>query len=177
MSIYTKSGDAGDTSIIGGERLPKDDSRIASYGVIDELSSEIGLLITYCSREHDIQFLQHVQRDLFLIGRYLASDLNIKSPYPIDIHVQKIEKEIDTISRMLPPFQAFILPGGCRSACLSHVCRTICRRAERNIVTFLRVHELLANNLVLSYINRLSDYFFVLARKLNVDEGVNELKW
>ena len=176
MSIYTKSGDTGNTSIIGGKRVPKDDIRIASYGAIDELSSEIGLLITYCPMEHDIQFLHQVQRELFLIGGYLASDLDIKSSSQIlsDMHVQRIEKEIDTINRMLPPIKTFILPGGCRSASLAHVCRTICRRAERNIVAVLRAQELLENNIVLAYINRLSDYFFVLARKLNLDEGVND---
>lgn len=179
MNIYSKSGDGGETSIIGGKRLPKDDVRIASYGVIDELSSEIGLLITYCQKEHDIKFLQQVQRELFQIGGYLASDLDIisSSEALADTHIHKIEAEIDEISRVLPPFESFILPGGSRSACVAHVCRTICRRAERKIVSFLRIQEHLEDNTVLAYINRLSDYFFVLARRLNVDEGVNELTW
>jgi cob(I)alamin adenosyltransferase len=179
MNTYSKTGDAGETSIIGGKRLLKDDIRIASYGVIDELSSEIGLLITYCSMEHDIQFLQQVQRELFIIGGYLASDLDVSSLSETlaYTHICRLETEIDTISRELPPFKEFILPGGCRSASVAHVCRTICRRAERKIVAFLRTQECLEDNVVLAYINRLSDYFFSLARRFNVDEGVEELTW
>ena len=179
MNIYSKSGDAGETSIIGGKCLFKDDIRVASYGVIDELSSEIGLLITYCPKEQDIKFLQQVQRELFLIGRYLASDLEECSSSKAlpDSHIRRLETEIDAISRELPPFKSFILPGGCRSASVAHVCRAICRRAERKIVAFLRPQGYLEDNPVLAYINRLSDYFFVLAQRLNVDEGVNELTW
>lgn len=177
MSIYSKSGDKGETSIIGGRRLLKDDIRIASYGVIDELSSEIGLLVTYCSKEHDVKFLQQIQRNLFLIGGYLATDKNMESPSiaVTEDHVRMIEREIDVINNGLPSFKTFILPGGCRSASIAHVCRTICRRAERKIVAFLKSQESLVDNMALAYINRLSDYFFVLARRLNIDECVDEL--
>lgn len=179
MNIYSKPGDAGETSIIGDKRLLKDDIRIESYGVIDELSSVIGLLITYCTMEHDIQFLQQVQRELFIIGGYLASDLDVSSLSKTlsYTHIRRLENEIDAISRELPPFKLFILPGGSRSASFAHVCRTVCRRAERKIVAFLRTQECLEDNVVLAYINRLSDYFFALARRLNVDEGVKELTW
>ena len=179
MSFYSKSGDAGETSIIGKRRLYKDDIRIASYGVIDELSSEIGLLVTYCPMEHDIQFLLQIQRDLFLIGGYLATDQAVESSSITltEGHIRMIEKEIDVINNGLPTLKTFILPRGCRSACIAHLCRTICRRAERKIVAFLRSQEILADNIILAYINRLSDYFFVLARRLNFDEGVDELMW
>lgn len=177
MSIYSKTGDTGETSIIGGRRLSKGDIQIASYGVIDELSSEIGLLVTYCSLEHDIHFLQQIQRDLFLIGGYLASDRNVEL-LSINLsfdRIRVIENEIDAISSGLPLLNTFILPGGSRSASIAHVCRTICRRAEREIVTYLRTKELLVDNVVLAYINRLSDYFFVLARRLNLDEDMHEI--
>lgn len=179
MSIYSKTGDTGETSLIGGRRLPKDDIQIASYGVIDELSSEIGLLVTYCSLKHDIDFLQQIQRDLFLIGGYLASDWDVEQPF-VNVsydRIKVIENEIDAINSGLTSLNTFILPGGSRSACIAHACRTICRRAERKMVAFLRTKESLVDNVVLVYINRLSDYFFVLARRLNIDEEVNEITW
>lgn len=177
MSVYSKSGDTGETSIIGGSRLSKDNIRIESYGVIDELSSEIGLLVTYCPKDPDVQFLQQIQRNLFLVGGYLATDQRVKSLSELvtEEHIRMIESEIDAIEVALPPFKAFILPGGCRSASIAHVCRTICRRAERKIVAFFKSQEDLNDNKVIAYINRLSDYFFVLARKLNIDEGIDEL--
>lgn len=131
MGIYSKSGDAGETTIIGGRCILKYDIRIASYGVVDELSSEIGLLVTYCKTEHNRHFLQQIQRVLFNVGCYLATDLDVKSPSVsvTDSHIRIIEAEIDAINKELPPFKTFILPGGARSASIAHVCRTICRRA------------------------------------------------
>lgn len=181
MSIYTKTGDEGVTSLVGGERVLKDDPRVAAYGAVDELSSVIGLLITYCSKKDDVLFLQKIQRDLFIIGGFLATDLKSASPrqgllIKEDI-VHSIETEIDRLEASLPRLQSFILPGGCRAACLSHVCRTICRRAERDIVRFMRQNEESMDNMLLRYVNRLSDYLFLLARKMNQDAKIDDVRW
>lgn len=181
MSIYTKTGDEGVTSLVGGERILKDDPRVAAYGAVDELSSVIGLLTTYCSQKSDVLFLQQVQRDLFIIGGFLAFDLkngSLKQGLLIkDNTVCLIETEIDRLEVNLPSLQSFILPGGCRAACLSHVCRTICRRAEREIVRFMHQNEESMSNVLLRYVNRLSDYLFLLARKMNQDAKVDDVKW
>lgn len=181
MSIYTKTGDEGVTSLVGGERVLKDDPRVAAYGAVDELSSVIGLLITYCSKKDDVLFLQQVQKDLFLVGGFLATDLKscaVQQRLLIkDDMVFSIETEIDRLEASLPRLQNFILPGGCRAACLSHLCRTICRRAERDIVRFMHQNEESISNVLLRYINRLSDYLFLLARKMNQDAKVDDVKW
>lgn len=181
MAIYTKTGDDGMTSLVGGKRVSKDDIRIASYGSVDELSAEIGLLITYCKDDDDKRFLQQVQRDLFSIGGYLATDLNTtelrERAVVTDEGIEGLEHEIDSLEAALPKLHSFILPGGSRAACVCHVCRTVCRRAERHIVRFINSQELSVDNNALKYINRLSDYLFALSRKLNVDEGVDEVTW
>jgi cob(I)alamin adenosyltransferase len=180
MKIYTRTGDQGQTSLVGGQRVSKTCARLESYGTVDELSSQIGLLITYCTLDTDIQFLTDVQNQLFVLGGYLATDNsqhevrtgNIVTP---DM-VAGIEQEIDRINVQLPPFRCFILPGGCRAAALAHVCRTVCRRAERRILA-LAEEGAEVDTQVIAYINRLSDYLFVLARKLNIDEKHDEIIW
>ena len=180
MSIYTRTGDQGQTSLVGGQRVNKTCARLESYGTIDELCSQIGLLITYCSDENDLTFLTDIQNALFVVGGYLATDNsqhevrtgNIVTP---DM-VAGIEQEIDRINVQLPPFRCFILPGGCRAAALAHVCRTVCRRAERRILA-LAEEGAEVDTQVIAYINRLSDYLFVLARKLNIDEKHDEIIW
>ena len=180
MNIYTRTGDQGKTSLVGGQRVSKTCTRLESYGTTDELCSQIGLLITYCTDEHDIQFLTSIQNQLFVVGGYLATDNSQREVRPGNIvtpeMVAAIERQIDAINALLPPFRCFILPGGCRAAALAHVCRTVCRRAERCI---LRLSEEGAevDAHVLAYINRLSDYLFVLARKLNIDENHPEIIW
>lgn len=180
MAIYTKTGDKGQTSLVGGQRVSKCCERIESYGTADELNAHIGLLITYCSHDEDIRFLLSTQSHLFVVGGYLATDTAqselCKSTTPAAEMVKTVEREIDRLQELVTPLKTFILPGGGRAAAYAHVCRTICRRTERCI---LRLRETGAeiDDLVLAYINRLSDYFFVLARKLNADNGVEDRAW
>ena len=180
MKIYTRTGDHGQTSLVGGQRVSKTCSRLEAYGTIDELNSQIGLLITYCTDEHDQKFLTDVQNALFVVGGYLATDntkreirqCNIVTP---DM-VGNIEQRIDAINAIVPPFRHFILPGGCRAAAQAHVCRTVCRRAERRILAMCE-EGIEVDTCVTAYVNRLSDYLFVLARKLNFDENHDEVIW
>lgn len=180
MKIYTKTGDKGQTSLVGGQRVSKCCERLESYGTVDELNSFIGLLTTYCKDERDASFLTDVQAKLFIVGGYLATDNsqreirtgNIVTPEM----VEAVEHEIDRIQELVPPLKLFILPGGCRGAGYAHVCRTVCRRAERQILRLVECGAVVDDN-VTSYINRLSDYFFALARKLNVDDDVQDIVW
>ena len=166
--IYTGTGDKGTTSLVGGQRVSKASERIESYGTIDELNSFIGLLITAMEEGPDADFLSFVQHKLFNIGSYLATDqetTEIQVPSRVtEESVARIEREIDRLDAELPKMRAFILPGGCRSAALAHVCRTVCRRAEREIYRLVET-AVPVEELVLKFINRLSDYLFVLARK------------
>ena len=183
MKIYTRTGDQGKTSLASGQRVSKTCARLESYGTIDELCSHIGLLITYCTNEHDIQFLTNVQNQLFVVGGYLATDnepdhnpIRQKADRPVVTNemVADIEQEIDAINAILPPFRCFILPGGCRAAAVAHVCRTVCRRSERRILALVEEGAEVDAH-VIAYVNRLSDYLFVLARKLNADEKHPEI--
>jgi len=180
MKIYTKTGDKGQTSLIGGIRVPKCCDRLESYGTVDELNSQIGLLITYCTDQHDVAFLTEVQKNLFVVGSYLATDVSQTELRTTSIvteeMVRGMETEIDNIDLQLPPIKLFILPGGSRGASVCHVCRTVCRRAERCI---LRLQEcgVEIDELVIAYVNRLSDYLFILARRLNVLDGHEEIIW
>lgn len=180
MKIYTKTGDKGQTSLVGGQRVSKCCERLESYGTIDELNSHIGVLITYCSDEADAKFLTDVQGKLFVVGGYLATDNTQRDVRQGNIVTQEmvedIEKEIDHLQALLPPLRLFILPGGSRGAAYAHVCRTVCRRAERCI---LRLAESGAevDDMVTAYVNRLSDYLFVLARKINAENNVDDVIW
>ncbi|MCR4920406.1 MAG: cob(I)yrinic acid a,c-diamide adenosyltransferase [Bacteroidaceae bacterium] len=180
MKIYTKTGDQGQTSLVGGQRVSKTCQRLESYGTIDELCSHIGILITYCEQPADRTFLLSIQSALFVVGGYLATDNSQREVRPgnivTDEMVTAIEQEIDALQAVVPPLRLFILPGGSRASALAHVCRTVCRRAEREI---LRLAESGAevDSRVTSYVNRLSDYFFVLARKLNADAGIEDVVW
>lgn len=179
MKIYTKTGDAGQTSLAGGQRVTKCCNRLESYGTVDELNSWLGLLITYLSDEQDREFLTEVQNTLFVVGGYLATDPSTDSHRCVvnAEMVRCIEQEIDRISSTLKPLRAFILPGGCRAAAVSNVCRTVCRRAERCIVRLAEEDGAAVDDNVTSYINRLSDYLFVLARKLNADSEFDDIIW
>jgi len=180
MKIYTKTGDKGQTSLIGGVRVSKCCERLESYGTVDELNSQVGLLVTYCTEEHDVSFLTEIQRNLFVVGSYLATDTSQTelraTSIVTDDMVKTVETEIDTINAALPPIKLFILPGGCRGASVCHVCRTVCRRAERRILALSETGAEIDSN-VIAYVNRLSDYFFILARKLNVLDGHDEIIW
>lgn len=180
MKIYTRTGDQGQTSLVGGQRVSKTCARLESYGTVDELNSQIGLLITYCKEAADKDFLIEVQNTLFVLGGYLATDNTQREVRSFNIvtsdMVEAIEHQIDAINAILPPFRHFILPGGGQAAAVCHVCRTVCRRAERRILT-LSEEGAEVDTLVIAYINRLSDYLFVLARKLNLDENQPEIIW
>ncbi|MCQ2275814.1 MAG: cob(I)yrinic acid a,c-diamide adenosyltransferase [Bacteroidales bacterium] len=174
MKIYTKTGDNGTTSLSDGTRVPKSDSLLNAYGTIDELNSFIGLLI---SEENEI-FLTKTQNFLFLIGGMLATPTDKWDCYYKDVCLEdfilEIEAEIDRMAAELPPFKGFILPQGSRAIAYAHICRTVCRRAERLVVILATQNE--RYKIVQKVLNRLSDYFFILARffhkKSNIDETV-----
>lgn len=180
MKIYTKTGDKGTTSLVGGQRISKCCDRIESYGTIDELNSQIGLLVTYCTDQRDKDILQSVQGKLFVIGGYLATDTSkttLSSTLVLKHEsVEEMEHEIDRLDASVPPIRSFILPGGCRAAALCNVCRTVCRRAERCIIRLSECGTDI-DPTVLSYMNRLSDYLFLLARKLNADNKIEDIVW
>lgn len=172
MKIYTKTGDKGTTSLVGGTRVPKTHIRLEAYGTVDELNSNLGLLITYLPDGKDKDFLQQVQDRLFAVGSHLATDrekMELKEASIIGPEqVEMVEREIDRLDTLLPPLSAFILPGGSRGAAVCHVCRTVCRRAERRILALAEQVEIASE--LLAYVNRLSDYLFVLSRKMNQDD-------
>lgn len=180
MKIYTKTGDRGQTSLVGGQRVSKCCDRLESYGTVDELNSHIGVLITYCQDERDAAFLTDVQAKLFVVGGYLATDNSTREVRQGNIvtpeMVAEVETEIDRVQALLPPLRLFILPGGSRASAYAHVCRTVCRRAERCILRLVESGAEVDDN-VTAYVNRLSDYLFVLARKLNVDNNVEDVVW
>lgn len=178
MKIYTKTGDEGLTSLIGGTRVPKYDLRIESYGTVDELNSYIGMI-----RDHDISsahkdILKEIQDRLFTIGASLASDPEKSKMKIPDLHLSDIsllEKEIDKMNAILPELKHFILPGGSQAVSFCHISRCVCRRAER-IIVHLKSESFVDDKIVI-YLNRLSDYLFVLARKLCFDINVPENQW
>jgi len=185
MKIYTKTGDKGTTALFGGTRVSKNNIRIDSYGTIDELNAWLGLLRDQEVDDHSKNIVSIIQDKLFTLGAILATDpekavlksgkerLNIPKINTSDIEL--LEKEIDEMNNSLPPMTHFILPGGHTTVSYCHIARTVCRRAER-MATQLFEKEPFDEN-VLSYINRLSDYLFVLARKLSKDLKADEIKW
>jgi len=177
MKIYTKTGDQGTTSLFGGKRVNKDDIQIEAYGTVDELNSFIGLLIAKLSDHDDISLLKNIQSILFDIGSHLSSDGSSNKFLPeLDSEiVTRLENQMDNYNQKLPELKSFILPGGNESISYAHICRTICRRAERRVVSLSQLGEV--DNQIVIILNRLSDYFFVLARKVSMDSGVDEVKW
>ena len=177
--VYTKSGDEGMTSLVGGVRLSKADVRIEAYGTVDELNSHIGLLSAYVNDEHIDSQLARIQSDLFVIGTHLATDQSQTPLYPSAIlpgrEVEFLEKEIDSILEELPEQLGFVLPGGGISASQAHICRTVSRRAERCVIRLSQ--EATIGKEILQFLNRLSDFFFVLAKKMNNIEGKSEKIW
>lgn len=185
MKIYTKTGDNGTTALFGGTRVPKHHIRINSYGSIDELNSWLGLVRDQEIDAHSREMLTIIQDKLFTVGAILATEpekallkngkkrLNI--PRIGDADIELLEHEMDEMDKNLPAMTHFILPGGHTTVSYCHIARTVCRRAER-MATLLHEHEPFDDK-VLSYINRLSDYLFVLARKLSQDLQVEEIKW
>ena len=170
--IYTRTGDDGTTSLVGGVRVPKTHMRLEAYGTVDELNAQIGCLISLMEDGTDKSLLQFVQHKLFALGSYLATDISqTKQCAGSDItdeHVKRLEQAIDELDATLPPLRAFVLPGGAFAASVCHVCRTVCRRAERRILVLESAEEKceISKNMK-QFVNRLSDYLFILSRKLN----------
>jgi cob(I)alamin adenosyltransferase len=179
MRIYTRTGDDGTTGLIGGTRVRKDDLRLEAYGTVDELNSWIGLIRSQPAAEKDKSVLIAIQKKLFVIGGRLATDtskadLSDKLPCCAD-DILFLENEMDRMLDSLPPQTSFILPGGNNAVSYCHIARTVCRRAERRIYKLSREVEVSPE--ILKYINRLSDFLFVLSRKYSDNEGIEEIPW
>jgi cob(I)alamin adenosyltransferase len=180
FKIYTKTGDKGNTSLIGGTKVPKNDIRIETYGTVDELNSWIGMINDQLSDEEFKSELKEIQDRLFTIGSELATDNNkeIKMKLP-DLHqsdIEALEKKIDAMTDALPPMKSFILPGGHVAVSSIHIARCVCRRAERLAVD-MQQNELVADAKIIQYLNRLSDYLFTLARYAAQKLGAEEIPW
>ncbi|MFO7825240.1 MAG: cob(I)yrinic acid a,c-diamide adenosyltransferase [Cyclobacterium sp.] len=178
MKIYTKTGDRGETSLLGGTRVNKSHLRIDAYGTIDELNAHLGLLRDQEVNEKRRDNLYFIQDRLFVIGAHLASDPEkdqVKKPDFTKEDITFLEKNIDTMEAGLPALRNFIIPGGHPVVSMAHITRTVCRRAERCIVLLMETSPV--ESLVLEFINRLSDYLFVLGRQLAVELNVNEITW
>jgi cob(I)alamin adenosyltransferase len=178
MKIYTKKGDEGTTSLLGGKRVKKHELRIESYGTVDELNAYLGFLRDQPISSAHVKMLINIQERLFAIGSSLAADpgkSNLKYPDLTAEDVELLESEMDKMDDDLPPLKNFILPGGHQAVSVCHMARCVCRRAERN-VSRLAANEFVAP-LILKFLNRLSDYLFVLSRKLSQEIGADEVPW
>jgi cob(I)alamin adenosyltransferase len=178
MKIYTKTGDKGYTSLIGGTRVPKYNLRIEAYGTVDELNSYFGLISDQSIGSDYKEFLKAIQSRLFIVGAELASDperSKMKVPEIMDSDIAILEEAMDAMNDTLPELKHFILPGGSNVVSFCHVARCVCRRAERIVVQLSE--ESYVDEKIIIYLNRLSDYLFVLARKLGSDAGIEERKW
>ncbi|MEO7315990.1 MAG: cob(I)yrinic acid a,c-diamide adenosyltransferase [Ginsengibacter sp.] len=180
MKIYTKTGDTGKTSLIGGTRILKNDPRIEAYGTVDELNSFTGVVYDHIEDAHTKTIIKEIQDRLFTIGSELACDPNkdIKMLIP-DLHesdIELLEKEMDRMDAELPVMKNFILPGGSPAVSFSHVARSVCRRAERCCINLLE-HDGKVDLIIIKYLNRLSDYFFMLARYIGLKLNAPEIIW
>ncbi len=181
MKIYTKTGDGGETGLFGGGRVPKDHPRTAAYGDVDELNSAIGVARATAPADLFDSLLDSIQRDLFSIGGHLATPDTAKVAKALekaDLSPERVaffERTMDEADRELPPLRAFVLPGGTPKAAALHLARTVCRRAERSVVSLS--HESDVPALFLTYLNRLSDLLFTLARQANLRAGTGDATW
>src|SRR5258708_2513641 len=180
FKIYTKTGDLGKTSLIGGTKVAKNHIRIESYGTVDELNSYIGLVSDNITHEPSKIILKEIQDRLFTIGSSLACDPDkeplMKIPDLKEEDIVLLEKEIDKMNEELPVMKSFILPGGHAAVSTAHITRCVCRRAER-LCVHMQQHDLFVEPLVIKYLNRLSDYLFILARYIGHLLGVSEIPW
>lgn len=180
LKIYTKTGDLGKTSLIGGTKVPKSHIRIDTYGTVDELNSYIGLVGDYVDDDSSRATLKEIQDRLFTIGSSLACDPDreplMKIPDLKEADITFLEREIDGMNKALPVMKSFILPGGHVAVSTAHIARCVCRRAERCCVN-IKEQDLFVEPLVIKYLNRLSDYLFVLSRYISHLNGVTEVKW
>lgn len=178
FKIYTRGGDKGETSLIGGTRVPKDHERIEAYGTLDELNSFVGLLRDQPEADIVKEELLHIQEQIFTAESLLAVDPEGKAralPILKEAEIQFLEQRIDRMNETLPDLTKFILPGGHSVVSLAHIARTVCRRAERITISLSRTHSV--DPIIIRYLNRLSDYFFVLARFLSKETGIEESSW
>ena len=189
FKIYTKTGDKGETSLFGGARVPKSHVRVEAYGTVDELNSYIGLLTDLIITPQYKAVLKEIQDRLFTIGSILATEPSkqMKTPDLKNEDIQLLENEIDTMDAELPPLKNFILPGGHSTVSFCNIARTVCRRAERLVINLVLLekeegqpinpHNELGQTLSIQYLNRLSDYLFILGRKMAKDLGAEEILW
>lgn len=177
MKIYTKTGDDGTTSLYGGRRVNKDELRIEAYGTVDELNSFVGLCASALLDTDVLDVILEIQNRLFTIGSSLANDPQKELTIPdiLESDVQLLENTIDNLNKDLLPLKNFILPGGNKAVSYAHICRTVTRRAERRIVSLADQEKV--EPIVIKYLNRLSDFFFVLARAIAHDQGSAEIIW
>ncbi|NOR73884.1 MAG: cob(I)yrinic acid a,c-diamide adenosyltransferase [Draconibacterium sp.] len=179
FKVYTKTGDDGTTGLVGGNRVKKYDLRLEAYGTVDELNASIGVLRSFDMPDSILKLLIQIQNKLFNIGSRLASDKKGDS-YTAELKITEeniiiLENAIDEFEKHLPELKGFILPGGELSVAQCHVARTVCRRAERRIVEFSESYPVQTE--IIKYVNRLSDFLFVLARKLASDRNIEETNW
>ncbi len=177
MKIYTKTGDAGQTSLFGGVRTQKNDPRIEAYGTVDELNSILGIVLSFKTTDRGNSILNEIQQNLFVVGADLATPEGKKERIERvgEKEIEWLEARIDELQAGLPELKSFILPGGSKSGSYLHLARTVCRRAERAIVS-CREKEAVSDHLLI-YMNRLSDLLFVLARHENHQQGIEETPW
>lgn len=178
MKIYTKTGDTGTTSLFGGKRVLKSDLRIDTYGTVDELNSWIGVLRDQSVNQNRCPVLIEIQDRLFTIGSILATEpgnTKVKIPSLTETDITFLEKEIDAMDAILPPMKFFVLPGGHQAVSFGHVTRTVCRRAERLVIALNQTDPI--SELVIKYLNRLSDYLFVLCRMMAHELQATETPW
>ncbi len=178
LKIYTKTGDKGQTSLLGGTRLPKHHIRIESYGTVDELCAWLGLLRDMISDKRLGESIIYIQDRLFTINSSLASDpqkSKVKIPYIVEEDITMLEKEIDAMDNVLPEMKSFVIPGGHITVSHCHIARCVCRRAERKVVQLAGTEKV--DEIIIRYLNRLSDYLFMLCRKLTSDLKAEEIPW
>ncbi len=178
MKIYTKTGDSGFTSLIGGKRVPKFHERIEAYGDVDELISYIGLLRDNYNVEYYQQLLLWIQDRLMVCSSLLAFDnegSDVMLPTLSDEDIYRLEKEIDKMESFLSPLTSFVLPGGYQAVSICHINRSICRRSERKVVKLSESEKL--DEIIIKFLNRLSDFFFVLSRQISKDLKADEIPW
>lgn len=179
MKIYTKTGDKGMTSLIGGKRVPKNSVRLEAYGTVDELNSFLGMIRSFPLEQQIIEELVKIQSRLFDVGGKLATAseaADMKMPVGVtEEDIELLEKGIDRMDAEVPPMQYFVLPGGNQLISFCHIARTICRRTERRILDLAA--ETAVDERIIKYINRLSDYLFILSRKVAHDSECEEIKW
>ena len=177
--VYTRTGDQGETSLVGGVRIKKSNIRLEAYGTVDELSAHLGMLVAMMKNGEEREFVIRVQNNLFNVCTHLATDQSQTPLYPsahlADGEIAALEQRIDNLMKQLPERQGFVLPGGVPAACQAHICRTVCRRAERRIAALAEEAQIAPE--MQQFVNRLSDYLFVLAKIINFNERKSEIVW